>query len=637
MKRQLKSGQAFLLTLVWLVISVPRVYAGDLLVSPNGQIAVSVHSDLRTFNPASFSVYDRERNVLMDKISLGLKTDRRSLGQDLKLKKISPDSLISEEYTMITGKRSLCLNQARARTYSFENKEGEILNVEFRVYNDGVSFRYTLPSCAYGENLTEELTAYPVKNGLKRWIQEFTMDYEGFYPLSTGETILGRQGKVVNDWSYPALIETRENSFILITEANILRGHSASHLNNASPAEWYKVNMAGSSIPLNGVWTSPWRILITGSLADIVESTLVTDVSEPSKVEDTHWIIPGPVSWIYWAYNHSSGDYAKVKEYIDLAKEMNWPYSLIDWKWDQMGNGGTIENAVNYALQNQVKPLLWYNSSTNWTGPGAPGPLYRLNEKENRVKEYSWLKNLGVSGLKIDFFAGDSAKVMDYYIDLLEDAAEYRLLLNFHGSTIPRGWQRTYPHMMSMEAVYGAEWYNNNDRLTPRAAAHNATLPFVRNVIGPMDYTPGTFSDSQHPHITSHGHELALYVLFESALQHMPDRPESYRGLPEGVKKLLSRLPTAWDDTRLLSGYPGEEVVLARRKGNKWYIAGINGADHPKKISFPTQKLYQAGKNMTIFRDGPGLRSFAAEETRHTQSEVEVACLPRGGFVIVVE
>ena len=161
---------------------------------------------------------------------------------------------------------------------------------------------------------------------------------------------------------------------------------------------------------------------------------------------------------------------------------------------------------------------------------------------------------------------------MNYYIDLMEDAARYGLLINFHGATLPRGWQRTYPNLMTTEGVYGAEWYNNLPVLTNAAACHNATLPFTRNVVGSMDYTPGTFSDSQHPHITSDCHELALPILFESGLQHMPDRPSVYLHLPEDVKALLSTLPTAWDDTRLLTGYPGKDVVLARRKENKWYI-----------------------------------------------------------------
>ena len=314
-----------------------------------------------------------------------------------------------------------------------------------------------------------------------------------------------------------------------------------------------------------------------------MESTLVTDVSEPSKIADTHWIQPGTVSWIYWAYNHGSNDYNIIKQYVDMAVSLRLPYVLIDAEWDTMQGGKTIEDAINYAKSQGVKPLIWYNSSVGWVD-GAPTPKYRLNKKEDREKEFAWCERMGVAGVKIDFFSGDNQLNMDYQQDLLECAARHHLLVNFHGATIPRGWQRTWPNLLSTEAVYGAEWYNNVPTFTDKAARHNATLPFTRNVIGPMDYTPCTFSDSQHPHITTNAHELALTVLFESGLQHLADKPESYLAQPKEVQEFLSNLPTVWDETRLVSGYPGEYVVMARRSGTTWYVAGINGTDSVKTI-----------------------------------------------------
>ena len=304
--------------------------------------------------------------------------------------------------------------------------------------------------------------------------------------------------------------------------------------------------------------------MIIGKLADIVESTLITDVASPSTIAETQWITPGVASWIYWAYNHGTKDYQLLKKYVDLANDMQWKYTLIDWEWDTMGNGGNIEDIVRYASSKGIEPLMWYNSSTNWIGESAPTPLYRLNTKENREKEFTWLNSIGVKGVKIDFFPGDMAPIMDLCINILKDAAKHHLMVNFHGATIPRGWQRTYPNLMSIEGVYGAEWYNNGPTMTDMAAIHNATLPFTRNVVGPMDYTPGTFSNSQFPHITTYAHELALTALFESGIQHMPDKPETYYTLPKEVKNILMHLPAAWDDTKLLSGYPGTEVVLAR-------------------------------------------------------------------------
>ena len=224
---------------------------------------------------------------------------------------------------------------------------------------------------------------------------------------------------------------------------------------------------------------------------------------------------------------------------------------------------------------------------------------------------------------------------MNYCIDLMKDAAKHHLLINFHGATVPRGWSRTYPNLMSTEGVYGAEWYNNVPTFTTRAASHNATLPFTRNVIGPMDYTPCAFSDSQHPHITTHAHELALTALFESGLQHLADRPESFLAQPQEVQDYLSQLPAAWDETRYVSGYPGESAVLARRSGNTWYVAGINGSDEPKTLSVPIDFIGKAPFTATIFADSGNPDAPWDIRTENALPE-SVSCQPRGGFVWVI-
>lgn len=604
------------------------------IVSPDGDLKVTMEpAEENAFGEAAFSV-DYKGGRILSRSTLGLETDTQKLAGNLKLKSVSAVKRVTDDYRMITGKRSHCVNEASERIYSFENEAGQTLEVTFRVYDDGIAFKYGINAAVDEENVIREHTTYTVPKGARRWMQQYDPGYEKFFPLSTDGKLTNRPE--VDLWGYPALVEPQDSVFVLITEANIRRGHCGSLLYNGGQCDSYQVRLADKQSVGDGLWESPWRLLIIGDLSDVVESTLVTDVSDPSKVEDTEWINPGMVSWIYWAHNHGSKDYQIVKEYIDLATRMKWPYDLIDWEWDEMGNGGNLQDAVKYALEQGIKPLLWYNSSTSWLGPG---PLYRLNKKEDREKEYKWLSDMGVAGIKVDFFTGDSVATMNYYMDLLEDAVKYKLMLNFHGATIPRGWQRTYPHLMSVEGVYGAEWYNNNPILTNRAAEHNATLPFTRNVVGPMDYTPGTFSDSQHPHITSHGHELALPVIFESALQHMPDRPSVYEGLPEAVKHLLSELPTAWDDTKLLAGYPGVEVVMARRKGDVWYIAGINGTNEPRTLRAPLAAIPVSGKQVSLFKDGTDDRSFAIEENIPLSDEetgLEIKCLPRGGFVAVI-
>ena len=227
---------------------------------------------------------------------------------------------------------------------------------------------------------------------------------------------------------------------------------------------------------------------------------------------------------------------------------------------------------------------------------------------------------------------------MKYYIDILNDAAKYQIMVNFHGATVPRGWARTYPNLMTTEAVYGAEWYNNKPILTNKAAVHNTTLPFTRNVIGSMDYTPVTFSDSQHPHITSYGHELALSVVFESGFQHFADRPQAYYDLPKEPKEFLKKVPVAWDDTKLVNGHPGEKVVIARKKGNQWYLGGINGKEEKQTLTVSFDFLDKGDYTLKLIKDGENDKSFETEVLKVKKGDVvNVECLPRGGFVAVLD
>ena len=516
---------------------------------------------------------------------------------------------IEEKYEMVSGKRKECSYIYKVMTCS----ESGGRNLLIRVSNDGVAFRY---------NDGQENVSYVIPDGTKRWLQRQKTDYEGFYPESTSAA----NGK----YNYPALIEYGDGLFGLITESGINHGNSCSYL--TCEGENYTVTY--TDVDESDVHA--WRIIIIGSLADIVESTLVTDVAGNGIVTDKSWIKPGVSSWIYWAYNHSSKDFQKVKEYIDLAHDMGWPYTLIDWEWDEMANGGNIEDALAYAREKGVKVNLWYNSGTSWVGPGAPGPQDRLRTREAREREMTRLEQMGATGIKVDFFLPDGHEMVDYYLDILEDAAKHHLLVDFHGCTIPRGWNRTWPNLMSMESVYGAEWYNNNRRMTNAAPAHNATLPFTRNVIGPMDYTPCTFTDSQNPHITTDCHELALPILFESGLQHMADRPEAYLGLPQEIRDLLSGLPSAWDDTRLLAGYPGQSAVIARRSGDTWYIAGINGTAEELTIEPDFSRLGKDIVLKTLITDN-GSEPGKGFNIRHNAPAGPLTLPARGGFVAIAK
>ena len=595
------------------------VHAQD-VVSPNGKLS------LMPKEKGYIVKYDQKE--VLEIASIGF--EGNSVPTQFKFSK-----KVSADYQMLIGKRLHCTNEAN----EYRAKLGENQWMVMRLYNDGIAFRYEM-SGLKGTSLPVEQTAFLIPEGMKRWMMQWSDGYEGFYPLSTSVDAWPEHRNYNQSltpegynrrWAFPALIEPIDGVFALMTEANIERQQSASCLYN--DGERFRVVPDENQLQVRGKWHSPWRVIIMGHLSDVVESTLVTDVCTPCQLKDTNWIKPGVVSWIYWAYNHGSNDYNIIKQYVDMAATLRLPYVLIDAEWDEMKDGKTIEDAINYAKSQGVKPMIWYNSSVGWID-GAPGPKFRLNKPEDREKEFAWCEQLGVAGVKIDFFSGDNQMNMDYCIDLLECAAKHHLLVNFHGATIPRGWQRTWPNLLTTEGVYGAEWYNNVPTYTRRAARHNAILPFTRNVIGPMDYTPCTFSDSQHPHITTNAHELALTVLFESGLQHLADKPDSYLSQPQEVQQFFSQLPSVWDETRFIGGYPGEYVVIARRRGNTWYVAGINGTDETKSITLKND--YVVSGKATLFMDnrrGQNPWSITKTNTVPTSTTLQ----PRGGFVFVVE
>ena len=590
--------------------------------SPDGRLKASVEGQDILVKYQGTTVFQQ--------IHVGLVTEDADLNSELVLKKVFGKNKVTDDYGMVTGKRSRCHNEAIEWTYKYMNPAGDMMDVILRLYNDGIALRYVLPD---GTVVTDDCTAYSIPDGVKRWISPLKTDYESFFPLATdGSPTKERMWPrpAPGAWAFPALVEPSEGVFALISEADLRHGDSAASLDNSADSATYKLKLTGPSAFHGG--ESPWRVAIIGSLSDIVESTLITDLSTPAEF-DADWVEPGVSSWVYWAYNHGSKDFQLDKSFIDLAAEQGWPYCLIDWEWPEMENGGDITDLLAYAHEKGVKINLWYNSGTSWIGEGAPQPQDRLLEPERREQELSWLESLGVTGIKVDFFLPDNAEMVDYYLDILEDAARHHLMVDFHGCTIPRGWQRTWPNMMSMESVYGAEMYNNGPVMTTRAAVHNATLPFTRNVVGPMDYTPGTFSDSQHPHITTYAHELALPILFESGLTHMPDRPDIYAGLPGEVRDLLSGLPSAWDDTMLLAGYPGEYAVIARKKAGKWYIAGINGLDEEKDIEFQTGRLGLENASFRLFADGEEDRAFRIADVE-PDGTLKIHCRARGGFVL---
>lgn len=615
------------------------------LQSPNQKIEASLYAmDASNkgewYLKVSYNNTNKTTSEILPKVSLGLSRSDQDFSKELIFLKASKPRIVKEHYSLPFGKKSVRENTANEVTISFENPSKAKLNLIVRVYNDGLTFRYEFPEKKGSYTIKDEYTAYQIPRESMRWLEKWNAANEGLYASSTGDKILQQE------WCYPALFNSVDKStWFLLHEADLNRTYCGTKLSNTQDINTYKLTFpdpkdgrgTGETNPsISLPWQSPWRVISIGGLANIVESTLVEDVSTPTSFKSTDWIKPGKVSWNYWSSNHGTKDYKIVCEFTDLAVKMNWPYTLLDWEWDGMTNGGNLEDALKYIHSKGVKPLMWYNSGGNHTWVSST-PKDRMLTHKNRVEEFTKLKKLGVVGVKIDFFESEKQNMIQYYIDILEDAAQFEMMVYFHGCIVPRGWSRTYPNLMTYEGVRGAEWYNNGPEFTTTAPEHNTVLPFTRNVVGAMDYTPVTFTNSQFPHLTSFGHELALSVIFESPLQHLADRPEGYYELPDEAKTFLKEVPTTWDNTKLIDGYPGQEVTMARQKGESWYIGSINASEREEKTKKVKLDFLKEGVNYraVIIADGKHDKAFNSNVmVVNKTSTIEVKLLRRGGFVV---
>lgn len=611
------------------------------VVSPNKKIVIGLFNTKNSETGEWYLGVKYSNNgkpcEVIPQITLGLTRADQDFSKDLKFLKASNPILINEQYSVVHGKRSQCSNSASEAVVSFENSDKYKLNIIIRAYNDGVAFRYEFPEKKGSFVVNDELTTYCIPDSTKRWIEKFNPANEGLYTTMC-------DGNTQQDWGYPALFNTSDKDcWYLIHEADLGRNYCGTKLSNVAEKSKYKVTFPdqwngrgqGEAKPtITLPWKSPWRVIVIGNLADIVESTLVDDVSAPSTITKTDWIKPGVVSWNYWSDNHGTKDFKTVCKFADLAVLMGWLYTLLDWEWDAMGNGGKLEDALKYIHSLGIKPLMWYNSGGDHTWVSAT-PKDRMLTHENRMEEFAKLKKMGVAGVKIDFFESEKQNMIKYYLDILDDAAKFEMMVYFHGCLVPRGWARTYPHLMTYEGVRGAEWYNNGPEFTTTAPEHNTILPFTRNVVGSMDYTPVTFTNSQFPHITSYGHELALSVVFESGFQHMADRPEGYYDLPDAAKHFLMEVPNAWDSTKLIDGYPGKDLIIARNKGDIWYLGGISAEKNVKNKTLTFNYLPESVKyKLTLIADGEHDKKLVSQYmVVDKSSTVKVRLLGRGGFV----
>jgi len=596
----------------------------------------------------------RDRYELVADSPLGLRRADQDFTTGLRVVESSPVQRIDETYTTPAGKRRNHHVVGNERTVTFANAAGAKLQIVLRAHDDGVAFRYRFPETdGRRKTVVEERTGFHLPDGSKAWVMpqqevhKYSPAYEDFYMSVPAGTSSAR----ADGWAFPALFRTTADKWLLITESGLDDSYCGSHLAQDASGGLYRIKFPD---PKEGLgigkvepewtlpWTMPWRVVIVGDAAGrILESDLVLDVAPPSRIDDTSWIKPGRAAWSWWSKSDSPKHAEDLNAFTDLAAEMGWEYALVDANWNAM-QSGTIEDVIAHAKAKNVGLLFWYNSG----GPHndvTEAPRDRMLDRSTRRKEFAKLKAWGVKGVKVDFWHSDKQDRIAQYRAILADAAEFQLMVNFHGSTIPRGWSREFPNLVGMEAVFGAEQYKFRDGYAERAPWHNTVLPFTRNVAGPMDFTPVTFSDAKYPHQTTNAHELALSIVFENPIQHFADSVESYRGVPAGVKTFLKQVPTAWDETRVLEGEPGVKVLIARRKGDVWYIGGINGQDIRGSAGFNVAFLGGGRWRGALIKDGTSDREFVVavadieDVPPGRTSSFAVPMQPRGGFVMRLE
>ncbi|HMY40469.1 MAG TPA: glycoside hydrolase family 97 catalytic domain-containing protein, partial [Marinagarivorans sp.] len=560
------------------------------LGSPDGSIQVELV--LSSEGRLSYSIRRHGQMVVLSS-GLGLVLHHNEFVEGLSLVQIADIQPLQESYLLKHGKKHAVNNAANERVVRLRNKENNTLEVIFRVFNDGIGFKYR--ALAHGgapQHFLTELSQFTLPADAKAWLQPIAPaqtgyantnpSYEEYYQMD-----IAADGAPVSaaGWAFPALFRSGD-TWLAITEAGMDGHFHASRLQTdaTSPGRYLIGQPSAPEVFTGGallapdapIIETPWRIIAMGSLKNLVESTLGTDFALPAKA-NMDFVQPGVVAWSWALLKDEGTRYNTQRAFIDYAARMHWPYVLIDALWDSQIGKLQMAQLAQYAASKGVGLILWYNSSGAWnTTPQTPKNI--LIDRSRRLEEFAWLQRIGIKGLKVDFFAGDGQSMLAYYTQLAEDAAQFNLMLNYHGATLPRGLQRTYPNILTMEAVKGLEFITFSQAAADAAPSHMAMLPFARNLFDPMDFTPTVLSSI--PGInrrTRVGFELAVSVLFLSGWQHIAETPAGMAKVPHYVKNILRDLPVSWDETRFVDGFPGRYAVIARRKGNQWYVAAING------------------------------------------------------------
>jgi hypothetical protein len=614
------------------------------LASPDHHIQVEVR--LTPGHALAYSVSRDGKPVILAS-SLGLQLEGAEFEHQLTLAGTTPVKVIHDSYILATGKKSHISYAANEQTYTVRNAQRQDMQVTFRVSNDGVAFRYAVRGASLShKKFVSEATGFTFDASAKAWLQPVAVAQGGYANVNPSyeehyqrEITVGTGSDFGAGWVFPALFRTAD-TWVALTEAGMDGSFHASRLRTGASAGVYQlgVPMEAEVFPggallaeSDGDLVSPWRVIALGSLKTVMESTLGTDLAAPARPFDPALVRPGHASWSWPLLKDDATVFDVQKKFVDYAADMHWNYTLVDAEWDRRIGYDKLRELTAYAAGKGVGILAWYNSSGSWNKT-TQTPKSQLLTHEQRVQEFARLRAIGVKGIKVDFFAGDGQSMIAYYVGILQDAADAGLLVNFHGATLPRGWSRTWPNLMSAEAVRGLEFTTFDQADEDVVARHAAMLPFTRNLFDPMDFTPMVFGDIPRiQRATRNGFQLAEAVLFLSGIQHFAETPEGMAAVPGYVKALLRELPRKWDEVRFIDGYPGRFAIVARRAGNTWYVAGLNADDTPLPLKLDLAFL--AGRSGQIITDGAGERDFNQALVQGGQLRTSIK--PHGGFVAV--
>ena len=625
------------------------------IASPDGKlkVALSVSNGM-----PSYSITYNEKTFLKNS-PLGLKTSVGDFTTGLVLKADINQNKIDETYELANIKQRTVHYEANEAVFSFtKEKNKAAIDIIFMVSNNNVAFKYKIHqqkevlSCV----VEEEASGFKLPEGTTTFLCPQSKPMTGYArsapSYETSYTLYAPMGQngIGEGYTFPCLFKVKNNGWVLLSETGVDSGYCGSRLIGHDkglytigfPMEGENNGNGTSSPGISLPDETPWRTITIGeTLAPIVQTTIPFDLVKPKyEASQAYKYTKGSWSWIMKMDSNTT--FPVQKEYIDFSAAMGYETILIDALWDTQIGKDKIAELAKYGAAKGVGLYLWYNSNGYWND--APqGPRGKMDNSTIRRQEMAWMKSIGIKGIKVDFFGGDKQQTMKLYEDILTDANDLGIMVIFHGCTLPRGWERMYPNYAASEAVLASENLHFGQASCDNEAMNASIHTFIRNTVGSMDfggsalnefYNSDNIPNKGSKRRTSDVFALATAVLFQSGVQHFALAPNNLNDAPDWAINFMKEVPATWDEVRFLDGYPGKFVILARRKGDKWYIAGINAQKETLKMKLKLPML-TSGTTLKYYFDDENLNGKIKTITLKSNTEAEIK-IPCNGAVLLL-